>query len=60
MGVELITEPQILLLDEVTSGLDSFNAFKMVCLLHRLARSKNMVILASIHQPSSASFAKFD
>jgi ABC-type multidrug transport system ATPase subunit len=37
MGVELITEPLILFLDEATSGLDSFAAFRIVKLLHRLA-----------------------
>jgi ABC-type multidrug transport system ATPase subunit len=33
IGVELITDPQIVLLDEPTSGLDSFTAVKIVRIL---------------------------
>jgi ABC-type multidrug transport system ATPase subunit len=33
IGVELITDPQLLLLDEPTSGLDSFTALRIVTLL---------------------------
>ena len=33
IGIELITDPQLLLLDEPTSGLDSFKALYIVKLL---------------------------
>ena len=33
IGVELITDPSLLLLDEPTSGLDSFKAHKIVKIL---------------------------
>ena len=39
IGVELIADPLILLLDEPTSGLDSFNAYKIVKLLHDLSKT---------------------
>lgn len=39
IGVELITDPLILLLDEPTSGVDSFNAYKIVELLHNLPKT---------------------
>mmetsp|Transcript_28032 Transcript_28032/g.20302 ORF Transcript_28032/g.20302 Transcript_28032/m.20302 type:complete len:80 (+) Transcript_28032:722-961(+) len=48
IGVELITDPSLLLLDEPTSGLDSFKATSICKLLNRLARSGKTVI-ATIH-----------
>jgi len=33
IGVEMITDPQVLLLDEPTSGLDSFRAYQIVTFL---------------------------
>lgn len=38
IGVELITDPSLILLDEPTSGLDSFKALTIVKLLKRLSR----------------------
>ena len=35
IGVELVTDPSLLLLDEPTSGLDSFKALQIVKLLDR-------------------------
>jgi ABC-type multidrug transport system ATPase subunit len=35
IGVELITNPSLILLDEPTSGLDSFKALQIVKLLER-------------------------
>jgi len=60
IGVELITDPQIILLDEPTSGLDSFTAVKIVKVLQKLARDQGKTIISTIHQPSSESFLNFD
>ena len=59
IGVELITDPSLLLLDEPTSGLDSFKALSIVKLLNRQAR-KGRTIISTIHQPSSEAFLYFD
>ena len=55
IGVELITDPSVILLDEPTSGLDSFNALKVVKILKRQAQL-GKVIIATIHQPNSDAF----
>lgn len=59
IGVEMITDPQVLLLDEPTSGLDSFRAFSIVKFMQSLAR-KGKTVVATIHQPSSDSYLSFD
>ena len=59
IGVELVTDPSIILLDEPTSGLDSFKALEIVRLLRRLSREGKTVI-STIHQPSSNAFMLFD
>lgn len=59
IGVELITDPSLILLDEPTSGLDSFKALQIVRLLDRQAK-KGKTVITTIHQPSSEAFQTFD
>jgi ABC-type multidrug transport system ATPase subunit len=49
IGVELITDPSLVILDEPTSGLDSFMAVSIIQTLHRLSRNRGKTILATIH-----------
>lgn len=56
---ELLVDPRILLLDEPTSGLDSSLAMIVTDVLANLARTRNLAIIASIHQPSSQVFGSF-
>ena len=60
IGVELITDPSLIMLDEPTSGLDSFRATSIVLLLKKLAREKGKTIISTIHQPNSDAFQNFD
>lgn len=60
IGVELVSDPSLIMLDEPTSGLDSFKARSICKLLHDLARRKGKTIVATIHQPSSEAFFYFD
>ncbi|KAI5203682.1 putative ABC transporter [Aureobasidium subglaciale] len=57
---QLITAPRILFLDEPTSGLDSVASFKVISLLKKYARQHQLLVVASIHQPSAATFQLFD
>lgn len=59
IGVELITDPMLLFLDEPTTGLDSFTATSVCDLLKRLAQS-GRTIITTIHQPNSDIFENFD
>ncbi|TNV81788.1 hypothetical protein FGO68_gene14291 [Halteria grandinella] len=59
IGVEMITNPSLLLLDEPTSGLDSFKALSIVKLLDKQAK-KGKTVIATLHQPSSEAFKTFD
>ncbi|KAK6743075.1 hypothetical protein RB195_010378 [Necator americanus] len=57
---EILTNPPILLCDEPTSGLDSFLALQVINVLKKLASTKSMTIILTIHQPSSQVFELFD
>lgn len=59
VATELITNPDVLLADEPTTGLDSTMAASVVSTLRGLAQSGRTVV-ASLHQPSSSLFAMFD
>ena len=59
IGVELITNPSIIILDEPTSGLDSFKSLQIIKLLKKIARSGKTVI-STIHSPNSEGFMHFD
>ena len=60
LGLALISKPSILLLDEPTSGLDAASAFGIMKYLSELAVEKNLAVIATIHQPSTEIWDKFD
>ncbi|OJD11492.1 hypothetical protein AJ78_07746 [Emergomyces pasteurianus Ep9510] len=57
---QLITCPKILFLDEPTSGLDSTASFEVMSFVKKLAKRNKIIVIASIHQPSTATFETFD
>ncbi|KAK4535738.1 hypothetical protein CDCA_CDCA06G1763 [Cyanidium caldarium] len=59
IGIELVTDPSLILLDEPTSGLDAFQAQAVMLTMLRLARNGRTVV-ATIHQPRSQIFQMFD
>lgn len=60
VGAQLMTCPRVLFLDEPTSGLDSAASLEVVRYLKAVARRDNLIVVASIHQPSTAAFNLFD
>lgn len=60
VAAQLITSPKILYLDEPTSGLDSTASYEVMSFLREFARENNILIIASIHQPSTKTFELFD
>ena len=59
IAIEILTQPNLLLLDEPTTGLDNAAAFFITQTLKNTAFGGRTVI-TSIHQPSSEVFALFD
>ena len=49
IGIELISDPSVIMLDEPTSGMDSFRAREIVKLLRELARKKGKTVCSTIH-----------
>lgn len=58
-GVELVTNPEIILLDEPTSGLDSYSAQNLIEFLKKIADAGATVIV-TIHQPPPPVVRKID
>ena len=60
VGLQLISNPSILFLDEPTTGLDNYNSYLLCKSFQHLAKRLNKTIIMSIHQPRSDIFKLFD
>ncbi|KDP34972.1 hypothetical protein JCGZ_09260 [Jatropha curcas] len=59
LACELIASPSVIFADEPTTGLDAFQAERVMETLRQLAQDGHTVI-CSIHQPRSSVYSKFD
>ncbi|RDX82320.1 ABC transporter G family member 7, partial [Mucuna pruriens] len=59
LACELLASPSVIFADEPTTGLDAFQAEKVMETLQQLAQDGHTVI-CSIHQPRSSVYSKFD
>lgn len=59
IGIELLSNPKVLLLDEPTTGLDSTTSLDVVRLLRRIA-SQRVNVICVLHQPRNLIFDLFD
>eukprot|EP00605_Chrysophyceae_sp_TOSAG23-4_P001823 GSChrysophyteH1.ASY1.ANO1.2013.1 assembled CDS len=60
VAVALCRKPNVLFLDEPTSGLDAGSAEGITSLIKELAGSFNIVVILTVHQPSSRIYFGFD
>jgi ABC-type multidrug transport system ATPase subunit len=60
VAAQLISAPKILFLDEPTSGLDSEASFNVMSFVRDVTKANNLVVVSSIHQPSTTTFQLFD
>lgn len=59
LGVQMLANPSVLFLDEVTTGLDATTAFQLIRTLKALAE-KGRTIVITVHQPRSEIWGLFD
>ena len=60
IGVELMSNPKILFLDESTTGLDAFTAVEVIRLLKNLNQNNGLGVVTVIHQPRQEILDLFD
>mmetsp|Transcript_21796 Transcript_21796/g.33266 ORF Transcript_21796/g.33266 Transcript_21796/m.33266 type:complete len:647 (+) Transcript_21796:40-1980(+) len=60
IGIALLKQPAVLFLDEPTSGLDAAAASNIMREIRRIARVEKLVIVCTIHQPSTKVYNDFD
>ncbi|KAF7552513.1 hypothetical protein G7Z17_g4249 [Cylindrodendrum hubeiense] len=59
IGVQMLSNPSVLFLDEPTTGLDATSAHQLVKTLKKLAQ-KGRTVITTIHQPRSEIWDLFD
>lgn len=59
IGVELVTNPKLLFLDEPSTGLDSTTALHAIRIL-KMMSNKGRTVVCTVHSPSAAIFCLFD
>jgi len=60
LALAVIKQPAVLFLDELTSGLDSYTAAEIMTVVRRIARAAGIIVICTIHQPSTRVYNEFD
>lgn len=59
IAIEYLSKPDILILDEPTTGLDTPSAVKVISLMSELVGKERIAVVTSIHQPNAELFHSF-
>eukprot|EP00516_Mucochytrium_quahogii_P011477 CAMPEP_0203787104 /NCGR_PEP_ID=MMETSP0100_2-20121128/2026_1 /ASSEMBLY_ACC=CAM_ASM_000210 /TAXON_ID=96639 /ORGANISM=" , Strain NY0313808BC1" /LENGTH=962 /DNA_ID=CAMNT_0050689539 /DNA_START=648 /DNA_END=3536 /DNA_ORIENTATION=- len=60
IGIELITNPSVLVMDEPTSGLDGAAAFKLMNKIRNIVDQKGVSVVTVLHVPSTRVYKLLD
>ncbi|KND02196.1 uncharacterized protein SPPG_02683 [Spizellomyces punctatus DAOM BR117] len=60
IGIQMLTNPAVLVIDEPTSGLDAYTSHNLMTQLKEMASTGGRTIIVSIHQPRSDIVKLFD
>ncbi|CDK28888.1 unnamed protein product [Kuraishia capsulata CBS 1993] len=60
LALQLLNKPSLLFLDEPTTGLDANKAYKMMSVVHSLAKDFGITCVLTIHQPRTEILEKLD
>jgi ABC-type multidrug transport system ATPase subunit len=60
IAIALLKQPSVIFLDEPTSGLDAASASYIMSEITRVAKAEGLIIICTIHQPSTKVFDGFD
>ncbi|KAJ8598461.1 hypothetical protein CTAYLR_006868 [Chrysophaeum taylorii] len=60
IGMDLLAERKIMVVDEPTTGLDAAAAMAVATVVVQLARAYNRTVISTIHQPPWALVCRFD
>lgn len=60
VAIQMLLDPPVCVLDEPTTGLDTFSARHLIKMLHSIAHTRQRTVLVSIHQPRYDVYAQFD
>ncbi|EGR30734.1 hypothetical protein IMG5_124460 [Ichthyophthirius multifiliis] len=60
IGIELINNPELIILDEPTTGLDNFSSLQLINILQQLSTQDGKTIIFTINQPNSEIFQQLD
>jgi ABC-type multidrug transport system ATPase subunit len=60
IGVELVSSPSLLFMDEPTTGLDAYTAFEVMNLMSEIKKEEQMTVISILHQPSNQILDLFD